>query len=469
MSTPWITDDYLLTTPIARTLYHEHAASAEIVDYHCHLDARELANNRRFDNLAQLWVTSDPYKHRAMRITGVPEQWITGKATSDREKFDAWAKTLPKLLGNPLHPWAALELKRYFGIDVPLTSETADRIWNEANAQLASEKSTARGLLTQRRVACVCTSDRLLDDLSHHAALAKTSFPTRVLPSIRADDLIAVEATAFVDTVKQVGETTQRAIQSYDEFLAAVDVKLEEFDRLGCRLADHGLDEFTYCRVSAGEAAGLFARRLAGEALNPTEIHALHGRMLLDLSTRYAQRGWILQLHLGAYRTTSSRLRKLVGPAGGYAGLGTANDIPSIARFLDDLENSGPGCQVILYPLNPVDFAALATLSGSFTGDGRVAQTQLGPAWWYNDHAYGMRAQLDALSTHGVLSTFIGMTTDSRSLLSMARHEFFRRVLCAWLGEQVAAGLMPNDETALGELVRAVAVGNARTALRLAR
>jgi glucuronate isomerase len=373
--------DFLLKTKTARRLYHEHAAGLPIIDYHNHLDARDLANDRQFENLTQLWIAPDPYKHRAMRIAGVPEGLITGDA-SDREKFDAWAATVPKTLGNPLYHWTALELKRYFDIGEPLSPATADRVWDAGN----SRRYTARQLVAN--VECLCTSDRLADDLSAHARLA--DFKTRVLPSVR--DAEAVDTARF-----------------------------DEFQRHGCRLADHGTDNF---------------------------------QSLLPLACEYARRGWVMQLHFGAQRDTSSRLRRLAGPAGGYATIGNACDIPSLCRFLDDLEKEDRLPRTILYPLNPADYAAIATLTGSFPG-----KVQFGPAWWYNDHALGIRQHLDTLAHYGLLSTFIGMTTDSRCLLSMVRHEYFRRVLCDWLGDKVEAGELPED---LGQLVRAVCYENAR-------
>jgi len=466
MAKNWIDDHFLLKTEAARRLYHETAAALPIIDYHCHLDAKELAADRHFENIAQLWVTGDPYKHRAMRITGVPEAEITGPAT-DRAKFDHWARTLPRTLGNPLHHWSALELLRYFGVDEPLTSESAPRVWEACNARLREPGFTARGLLSQRQVACVCTSDRLLDDLSGPAILATSGFGTRVLPSLRSDDIVAVETTGYGDWLKQLGLATGVTVDSYEAFRGAVGKRLDAFDALDCKLADHGLDDFAYLPTSDEATAALFKQRLSGLLASATDTIRLRSGLLRFLGVEYGRRGWLLQVHLGAQRFTSSRLRKQVGPAGGFACVGKANDIPSVCVWLDELEQAEALPRTILYPLNPVDFPALATLAGSFPGDGVVAKVQLGPAWWFNDHAWGMRAQLDAIANHGILSIFIGMTTDSRSLLSMARHEYFRRVLCGWIGEQIEAGMLPDDHAALSGLVRDIAYENARRFLRL--
>lgn len=459
-------EDFLLRSETARRLYHDVARAAPIIDYHCHLDARDLAADRRFANIAELWVSSDPYKHRAMRIAGVPEQAITGNA-SDREKFDRWAATVPQTLGNPLHHWTALELKRYFDLDEPLSPASAQRTWDACNVRLAAPGFTARGLLAQRGVECVCTSDRLLDDLSHHAQIARDGGALRVLPSLRADDIVAVESPEFLGWMRQLGAATDITIADYEAFCAAVVRRFDVFASAGCRLADHGLDDCAYVSVPDADAAALFARRLRGEDFSATDALRLRSGILRFLGAHYARLGWIMQLHLGAQRRTSSRLRRLAGPAGGYAGIGRACDVPSLIAWLDDLEQAGALPRTIIYPLNPADFAPLAVLAGSFVEDGVPGKLQLGPAWWFNDHAAGMRVQLDAISNYGLLSVFIGMTTDSRSLLSMARHEYFRRVFCDWLGEQVTAGAMPSDLDELGGLVRAVSSENARRYLPL--
>jgi glucuronate isomerase len=393
-----------LKTAAAQRLYHEFATGLPIIDFHNHLDARELADDRRFENLTQLWIATDPYKHRAMRIAGVAERFITGDAT-DREKFDAWAATVPQTLGNPLFHWTALELKRYFGIAELLSPESADRVWAAGNERLGDPNYTARGLIAQSNVECLCTSDRLVDDLQAHVRLAQSGFPTRVWPSLRVDE----DATFDRSLVVQ---------------------RLGFFQRMGCRLADHAVIGFG-------------------------------SDVLRAYASEYGRHGWIMQLHIGAQRQTSTRLRKLAGPAGGYATIGPSCDIPGLCRFLDDLEQDGCLPRTILYPLNPADYAALATLTGSFAEDGVRGKIQLGPAWWYNDHAWGIRQHLDALASYGSLSTFIGMATDSRSLLSMSRHEYYRRLLCDWLGDRVQAGTLPDEDELLGPLVRSLCFDNA--------
>jgi glucuronate isomerase len=456
-----IHDRFLLKTDMARQLYHEFAEGLPIIDYHCHLNPQDLATDRSFANLAQLWVTTDPYKHRAMRIAGIPEKSITGPAT-DREKFDCWAATMPKTLGNPLFHWTALELQRYFGISERLDSRTAEMIWNTCNHLLQTPEFSARALLTRAPVECVCTSDQLLDDLQAHALLAKSAFKTKILPSLRADDLLAVESPGYREWLKRLGTVTGITADSFAAFQQAVNQRLDYFAQVGCRISDHALDDFLYSSVTADETAALFNRRISGGELTRTDYIRLKSGMLCFLGHAYAQRNWAMQLHIGAQRQTSTRLRQFAGPAGGYAGIGKACDIPSLCQFLDELELAGCLPKTVLYSLNPTDYAALTVLTGSYAQDGIRSKIQFGPAWWYNDHALGIRQHLDIQAHYGLLSTFIGMTTDSRSLLSMTRHEYFRRMLCDYLGDQVEAGVLPSDQKLLGELVKSISYENAR-------
>lgn len=451
----------MLRSKAARRLYHDHAKAAPIIDYHCHLDPADLAADKRFANLAQLWVTSDPYKHRAMRIAGVPERAITGDAT-EREKFDHWAATVPQTIGNPLHHWTALELWNYFGVAEPLNADTAPKIWDACNRRLAEPEFSARGLLLRAGVECVCTSDRLLDDLSSHAALLSSGAKPRVLPSLRSDDIVAVDSAEFLPWLKKLEEITGTTVTDFESYRAAVGEGLDRFSRAGCRVCDHGLDDFDFEPATDAEAAQLFARRRRGETPGARESAQLRTAILRFLGADCARRGWVMQLHVGAQRRTSSRLRRLAGPAGGYSGIGRGCDVAALIAWLDELEQQDALPRTILFPLNPADFVPLAVLAGSFVEDGVPGKVQLGPAWWFNDHAAGMRSLFDAVANYGLLSVFVGMTTDSRSLLSMARHDYFRRVFCDWLGEQVEHGAISSDYAELGELVRNVSCGNAR-------
>lgn len=466
-------DDRLLTTPLARDLYHGMVRDLPCIDYHCHLNPAQLAADHRFADLTELWIANDPYKHRLMRIAGVPEREITGPATN-RAKLDRWAATLPLAAGNPLHAWSTFELVRALDIHTPLSPTSADDVWHAAGSILAnSADHTARGLLARANVACVCTSDRLLDDLSAHTALAgDPSAVTLVLPSLRADDIVAVDAPGFEDWIDHLGRETGTRITGLDGLRAAISVRLDAFDALGCRLADHSFEQPDYTPVPGDGLPALFARRLAGAPWDAHDSARLRSGLLMYLCDEYARRGWILQLHLGAKRATSSRLASLAGPAGGYAAMGNPIDISRLCALLDDLERlpHGPP-RTILYPLNPADTVPFAVLTGSFTGptegSDRPGHLQLGPAWWFNDHRDGIRAHLEAVSAHGLLGAFIGMNTDARSPLSQVRHDYFRRVLCDWLAGRAAAGIVPDRVDELAPLLRAVCHDNAARALGL--
>ncbi len=467
-------ENFLLTTPLARDLYHGTARDLPLVDYHCHLSPALLATDHIYQNLSELWLACDPYKHRAMRIAGVAEKYITG-ASADHVKFTHWAATLPLTLGNPLHAWSALELCRNFDIDTPLSPASADSIWHAANHLLrTSPRHTIRGLLERNNVTCLSTSDRLLDDLSHHATLARCeNWRTRALPSLRADDILAIDSPGYHDWLACLASSTATvpAITAFDEFHAAITARLDAFDALGCRLADHSYCDFRYIHSAPSGLPALFDRFLGRTPLDAGEIVRLQSALTLYLALEYKKRGWILQLHLGAQRHTSARLRRLAGSAGGYATIGNTTDISQLCAFFDDLESHGGGLpRTVLYPLNPADMIPFAAITGSFCSDSEPATPgllQLGPAWWFNDHLHGIRDHLDALSAHGLLSTFIGMNTDSRSPLSQSRHEYFRRVLCGWLGERAATGQFPSGASELAPLVHAICHGNAARALNL--
>lgn len=456
-----IDDNFLLRTESARRLYHEHAAGLPIIDFHSHLDARDVAADRRYRNLTELWINPDQYKHRVLRMLGVPEHAITGDA-SPREKFDRWAAAVPQLLGHPLSHWTKLELRRWFRFTAPLDADNAARLWDESLGQLSAPSHSARGLLEGAGVEIVCTSDRLLDDLASHRALAASGFAVRVLPSLRADDALTVDSPDFPGWVRALGEATGAPLASLDDYLVALDRRLDYFAAHGCTISDHGLDLFDYAAPDRAAAAAAFRRLLAGESLGAADSRILRSAVLLHLASSYGRRGWVMQLHLGAQRDTSSRLRRLVGRAGGFATIGPSTDIASLCRFLDDLEVAGALPKTILYPLNPADFPPLAALTGSFAQDGVAGKLQFGPAWWFNDHDLGLRHHFDTLSRFGLLATFVGMTTDSRSLLSLSRHEYFRRTLCDYFGEQVRTGAFPDDMELLGTYIRRLAYENAR-------
>lgn len=461
MEEKYIHDDYFLQKPLAKELYHMHVKDLPVIDFHNHLNPGHLATNKKFANLAEAWVLSDPYKHRAIRICGVDENGITGDAP-DKDKFQNWAKTLPKTLGNPLFLWSALELKRIFGIDELLTDKNAHEIWEQCNLQLQTNGFGAIDILKKFKAEKLCTSDDLLDELAGHRQAAVMS-GVQVFPSLRGDTIMGFDQPSFKNWFEKLQEKQNRQIENLDDYKAALLIELKRFADAGCRLADHSLDSgFVFDFPSEITASQLFKKWLDGNELTEEDIIRLKNHVLFFLSEEYAQRKWILQLHLGAHRHTSSRLRGLAGPAGGFATIGNTCDITGLCAFFDGLEKNGNLPKIILYTLNPADNEAFATLTGSYSEDGVPGKIQFGPAWWYNDHYEGIRKQLTALTNHGILSQFVGMTTDSRSVFSFSRHEYFRRILCNQLATWVSEGSLPNDKELLAKLVCDISYFNSK-------
>ncbi len=435
------TKNLFLKSDLARALF-EKVAGLPIIDYHNHLDASAIAADAPVNSAAKLWVVSDPYKHRAMRLNGVCEREISGGA-SDSEKFAAWARTLPKTWGNPLFHWSMMETERFFGCDEVLCPENADELMRRFDAHLAAEKTTVNSVLRSMNVETLCTSDDLLADVSVHKAATAKAGTFAVLPSLRADSVFSFGLPTFKDWFAKLQKFG--TAKNLDDYLGVLKLRLDAFSDASCRLADHSLDNgFAYVSASKDAAAKAFAAVLDGTA-DGGDIVLLKSYLLRELAVEYSRRGWVLQLHIGAERYTSSRLRALAGAAGGYASIGRTCDISSLARFLDDVDMGGGLPKTVLYTLNPADNCAFATLSGSFSRDGVAPLLQFGPAWWYNDHLDGIRAQMRSLAAYGLLANFVGMTTDSRSILSFSRHEYFRRILCEFLASAAERGEIPSD------------------------
>jgi len=454
--------NFYLQGPMAEELYHHYAENLPVLDFHSHLNPVDLATNKSFSNLAEAWIINDPYKHRAMRICGVNERGITGEASAE-EKFMNWANTLPKTLGNPLYMWSALELKRIFGIDKFLSGKNAMEIWEAGNRQLQLEGFGSTDILRKFNVETVCTSDDLLDDLTSHQQ-ANGKYNIRLLPSLRSDSVLAFDQLSFKNWFDKLQSRQYHRINNLDDYKAAIVTEMKRFAGSGCRLADHSLDSgFVFKKdVSEEKATRIFKKWLDENILDDEGIICLKNHLLLFLAGEYARLNWIMQLHIGALRFTSSRLRLLAGPAGGYATIGGTCDITGLCIFFDGLEKREYLPKIILYTLNPADNEAFATLTGSFSEDGVPGNIQFGPAWWYNDHFDGIRKQLTALCGYGTLSQFIGMTTDSRSVFSFSRHEYFRRVLCNLIASWVNKGNLPDDMEQLGELVQNLAYFNSK-------
>ena len=459
----FIHDDFLLESNVAADLYHRYARDLPIVDYHCHLSPEQMARNHRFRSLTEIWLDGDHYKWRAMRTNGVAERLVTGDA-SDLEKFEAWAATVPETLRNPLYHWTHMELKRPFGILTLLSPRTAREIYDRAGALLQQDAFTTRGLLEQFKVAVVCTTDDPVDSLEHHDALARRPDPvTRVYPTWRPDKAFAVDDPAAWNAwVGRLEAASGQPVTNLSSFLAALESRHSFFHDKGCRASDHGLEQIFAEPWADALVAGAFDRARSGQVLEAGEALRLKSALLHRLALLDHARGWVQQFHLGALRNNNTRLRLLLGPDTGFDSIGDFAQARPLARFLDRLDRTNQLAKTILYNLNPGDNEVLATMCGNFQ-DGTVpGKMQFGSAWWFLDQRDGMEAQMGALSNMGLLSRFVGMITDSRSFLSYSRHEYFRRVLCNLLGEDVRRGLLPDDRELLGRLVCAVSFFNAR-------
>lgn len=458
---PFLPDDFLLTTKTAQKLYFEHAAPQPIFDYHCHLPPAEISSNRRFENLTRIWLWGDHYKWRALRTNGVAERDITGDA-SDYDKFLLFAKAMPNLVRNPLHHWSHLELRRYFGIDLLINEANAPKIWEQANAKLATPELSVHGILNKFKVAVVCTTDDPIDDLAHHVAIAKSGLKTKVFPTFRPDKALLVDQPAvFNPWCDKLAERSGVKVASLSDFLAALDNRHAFFHSLGARVSDHGMEFIPWEPCSEAEAEAIFSQARGGKAATYQQWSKFTTYLMLFFARLDAQRGWTKQLHLGALRNNNARLLKLLGADAGVDSIGDFPQARNLSRFLDTLDAEGKLPKTILYNLNPADNYVFATMIGNYQ-DGTVpGKVQFGSGWWFLDQKEGMEWQINALSQLGLLSRFVGMLTDSRSFLSYVRHEYFRRILCGMIGNDVENGAIPNDPQALGELVENISFGNA--------
>jgi glucuronate isomerase len=465
--TEFLGKDFLLSNDVARRLYHDCAAPQPIFDYHCHLPPKDIAENRRFANLFEIWLEGDHYKWRAMRANGIAERYITGDATP-YEKFLAWARTVPYTLRNPLYHWTHLELQRYFGITDLLDETSAPAIWERANALLAHDL-TAQGILQKFHVEVVCTTDDPIDALSHHRALAKSTLATRVFPAFRPDKALSVGTPEFSSWIQKLSAAANVDIRNLASFLDALRQRHDLFHSLGCRLSDHGLDHCFATPCADRAAAAIFSKTRDPKPISDEERTQFASFMMLFFARLDAEKGWTKQLHLGALRNVNSAARRKFGADSGYDTVGDFPQIAPLSAYLDLLARENALPRMILYNNNPADTFSFATLIGCFqNGDGELpGKIQYGSAWWFLDQKQGITAQLDALSNVGLLSRFIGMITDSRSFMSYPRHEYFRRILCDILGREVARGELPNDERILRQFVEAICYRNAQQYLQL--
>jgi glucuronate isomerase len=460
-------EKFLLHNRAARRLYRQFAEAEPIFDYHCHLAPRDIADDRQFRNLSEIWLEGDHYKWRAMRANGVAEEFCTG-AAGPLDKFRAWAATVPHTLRNPLYHWTHLELKRYFGLEELLDERSAARIWQEANEQLARPALSARGILKKFNVTTLCTTDDPTDDLAHHKKIAADGVATRVFPAFRPDKALAVnQPAAFNAWISRLEQAAHKDIASLEGFVGALRGRHDYFHAFGCRLSDHGLSQCPASPCPDQTAAAIFARARRGRAASPAE-HAQFGTtMMLHFGRWDAEKGWVKQLHLGALRNTNTRLVEQIGPDTGFDSIGDFPQVQALAGYLDLLEREGRLPKVIVYNNNPIDNYVFAAMMGSFQDGSMAGKMQFGSGWWFLDQKEGIQWQLNALSNIGLLSRFIGMVTDSRSFMSYPRHEYFRRVLCNLLGQEVERGELPNDESLLGPMIRNICYNNARQYLAL--
>ncbi|MFC4812712.1 glucuronate isomerase [Paenibacillus sp. GCM10023250] len=458
-------DDFLLQSETAKRLYRDYAADMPIIDYHCHLSQQEIYENRRYDNLTEVWLYGDHYKWRAMRANGVEEKYITGgEGVSDYDRFLAYARTVPMTLGNPLYHWSHLELRRLFGIDELINERNAPIIWEKANAKLRGGGFAVQDLIRGAGVEVICTTDDPADSLEHHVLLAaqapKLGF--RVLPSFRPDKALEINRPAFLGYLEKLGESAGRKLSSYDDLLHALESRARYFHAVGGRVSDHALDYVPWAETTHEEAALIYEKALGGEGVTPEEERKYKTHTLLFLGRLYAELGWAMQYHINAHRNNNTRRFAELGPDTGFDSIGDGPVAVPLARLLDRLDEHDRLPRTILYSINPTDNDVLAALIGSFQGGGIPGKIQLGSAWWFNDTKDGMLAQLRSLGNMGLLPRFVGMLTDSRSFLSYTRHEYFRRIFCNLVGEWVEQGEAPDDPELLRELVQGVSYANAK-------
>ncbi|MEQ9296963.1 MAG: glucuronate isomerase [Cyclobacteriaceae bacterium] len=463
----FLDQDFLLQTDTAKKLYHEYASDQQIIDYHCHLSPADIAEDRIFNNISEAWLEGDHYKWRAMRANGVDEDFITGGQPA-REKFRKWAETVPDTFRNPLFHWTHLELQRYFGITDLLNAESADRIYDQASEMLNTREFSCRSILQKMKVRMVGTTDDPSDNLESHLRLKEDNFSVKVLPTFRPDNLYAVDKPAdFNAYINDLSQLVGHPIGTFKELMKAASERIEFFHKAGGRISDHGLEQLHPDLYSLEKADEIIKRVQNGGTASKEQVNIFKMTTLVELSKMYAQKGWTQQFHLGAIRNNNDRMMRKIGADAGLDSIGDFSQITGLAQFLNQLENTDQLAQTIVYNLNPSDNEAMATMVGNFNGGGVPGKMQFGSGWWYLDQKDGMEKQLNALSNMGLLSRFIGMLTDSRSFLSFPRHEYFRRVLCNLIGNDVENGELPNDINWLGQHVENICFNNAHSYLKL--
>ncbi len=453
--------DFLLSTPTARTLFHEYAEKTPVLDYHCHINPMEIAQDRKFDNITQVWLGGDHYKWRFMRSCGVEERFITGDA-SDKEKFLKWAEVLGKAIGNPLYHWSHLELQRYFGYTGALNRNTAEEVWELCNARLAEPSMSVRNLIRQSNVTLICTTDDPIDSLEWHAAIAADeSFDVQVLPAWRPDKAMNIEKPDYTDYLQKLSDVSGISVSSFADLKEALKQRMDFFAERGCSVSDHGLEYVMYEPATEEEVEAIFRKRLSGAVLSRQEELQFKTAFMIFVGTQYKRLNWVMQLHYGCKRDNNKPMYRKLGPDTGFDCISNHTPSAELADFLNALAETDELPKTIIYSLNPHDNEAIGTILGCFQDATATAKIQQGRAWWFNDHKTGMKNQMLSLASLGNLSGFVGMLTDSRSFLSYTRHEYFRRILCDLIGELVENGEFPADMDILSEIVTDISYYNA--------
>jgi len=468
MKSIFIKDNFLLGNKAAERLYFDYAKDQPIIDYHCHLPVQEIAENKKFENLTKIWLNGDHYKWRALRANGIDEKYITGNA-SDREKFQKWAETVPYTIGNPLFHWSHMELKKPFGIsDRLLNGITAEGIWNDCLDLLKQDDYSSQGIMKQFNVDTVCTTDDPIDSLEFHQAIKKSNFKIDIFPAFRPDRALAVEdIDTFHSWMKKLEEVSNISINNYTDFIEAIKKRHDYFHLNGCRISDHGIETAYAEDHTQSEIELIFSKILKKSGLNRREILQFKSALMYEFGIMDYAAGWVQQLHLGALRNNNTRKFRTLGPDIGSDSIGDFKIAETLSKYLDRLDNENNLAKTIIYNLNPADNEVIATMIGNFQDGTTPGKMQFGSSWWFLDQKSGMEKQLDALSNLGLLSRFVGMLTDSRSFLSYSRHDYFRRVLCNCLGDQIGKGLIPEDYDLVGTMVKNISYGNARDYFKL--
>lgn len=453
--------NFLLTTDTSKHLYHDFAKDLPIIDYHCHLSPKEIYENVKYENITQVWLNADHYKWRAMRSAGIDEKYITGDA-SDYDKFYMFAKTLELSIGNPLYHWSHLELKRYFGYDGYLSTDTAKEVWKLTKKRLKDDNMSAQGLILSSNVEALCTTDDPADDLKYHKLIKDSGFKVKVLPAWRPDKAVDIEKDSYLEYIKLLSNVSNTNIVDFKSLMDALKARLEFFNDNGCRISDHGMSYVCYVPYEDKEIDSIIAKKLNGESISEVEALKYRTAILTSLGREYSRLNWSMQLHFGVIRNLNSRIYDKCGADSGIDAISGEGCAAMLGQFLDALDKTNELPQTIIYSLNPTDNAMIDTVMGCFQNSSSVGKIQHGSAWWFNDHKEGMLAQLKSLSSMGVLGTFVGMLTDSRSFLSYTRHEYFRRILCEYIGNLVENGEYPNDDKALKKIVEGMSYYNAK-------